>query len=32
MGDPKTCVQQFVYDENNSDDTKIIKYYIMHGM
>ena len=32
MGDLKTCVYQFIYDENYSDDTKIIQYLIMHGL
>ena len=30
MGDPKTCVYQFIYDENYNDDTKLIQYFIMH--
>ena len=28
--DPKTCVYQFIFDENDSNDTKIIQYFIMH--
>ena len=32
MGDPTTCVYQYIYDENESVDTKIIKYFIMHGL
>ena len=32
MGDPTTCVYQFIYDENESDDTKIIQYFIMYGL
>ena len=32
MGDPKTCVYQLIYDENDSDETKIIQYFIMHGL
>ena len=32
MGDPKTCVYQLIYDENESDDTKIIQYFIMYGL
>ena len=32
MGDPRTCVYQFIYDENDSDDTNIIQYFIMHGL
>ena len=30
MGDPTTCVYQIIYDEKDSVDTKIIKYFIMH--
>ena len=30
IGDPKTCVYQFIYDESYSDDTKIIQYFIMN--
>ena len=30
MGDPTTCVYQYIYDENDSVDTKIIQYFIMH--
>ena len=32
MGDPTTCVYQLIYDENDNDDTKIIKYFIMKGL
>ena len=32
MGDPTTCVYQFIYDENDSYDTKIILYFIMHEL
>ena len=32
MGDPKTCVYQFIYDENDSNEKKIIQYFIMHGL
>ena len=31
LGDPTTCVYQFIFDENDSNDTKIIQYFIMHG-
>ena len=31
MGDTTKCVYQFIYDENYSDKTKIIQYFIMHG-
>ena len=30
--DPKICGYQFIYDENDNDYTKIIKYFIMHLM
>ena len=32
MGDPTTRVYQFIYDEKESVDTEIIKYFIMHGL
>ena len=32
MGDPTTCVYQFIYNKNNNGDTKIIQYFIMRGM
>ena len=32
MGDPITCVYKFIYYERDSVDTKIIKYFIMHGL
>ena len=32
IGDPTTCVYQFIYDENCKNDTQIIKYFIMHGL
>ena len=32
MGDPTTYVYQFIYDEKDSVDTKIIQYFIMHGL
>ena len=32
LGDPKTSVYQFIYDENDIYDTKIIQYFIMHGL
>ena len=28
MGDPTTCVYQFIYNENENDETKIIQYFI----
>ena len=32
MGDPTMCVYQFIYDENDSGDTNIIKYFNMCGL
>ena len=30
MGDPTTCLYKFIYDENDSVDTNMIQYFIMH--
>ena len=32
IDDTTTFVHQFIYDENDNDDTKIIKDFIMHGL
>ena len=32
MSDPTTCVYQLIYDENENYQTKIIQYFIMHGL
>ena len=32
MGDLTTYVYQFIYDENESDDTKIIQYFIIYRL
>ena len=32
MGDPTKCSYQFIYNENYNDNTKIIQYFIMHGL
>ena len=32
MGDTKTYVYQFIYDENYSDDRNIIQYFIMYQL
>ena len=32
MGDPTTHDYQFIYNKNDSIDTKIIQYFIMHGL
>ena len=32
LGDSITCVYQLIFDENDSNDTNVIKYCIMHGM
>ena len=31
LGDTTTSVYQFISDENDSNNTKIIQYFIMHG-
>ena len=30
--DPATCVYQFIFHQYDSNDTKIIQYFIMHGL
>ena len=32
MGDPTTCVYQFIHNEKNKDDMQITLYFIMHGL
>ena len=32
LGDPTTYVYQFIFDENDSNDTNITQYFIMHGL
>ena len=32
MGYPITCFYKFMYNENDSDDTHITQYFIMHGL
>ena len=32
LGDPTTCVYQFIFDENDSNDTNIVHYFIMNGL
>ena len=32
LGDTKTCVYQFIFDKNDSNDTNIVKYFVMHGL
>ena len=32
LNDPTTCVYQLILDGNDSNDTKIIQYFIMHGL
>ena len=32
LGDTTTCVYLLIFDENDSNDTKIIQYFIMHGL
>ena len=31
MDDPTICVYQFICDQNDSNDTNIIQYLILHG-
>ena len=31
LSDPTTCFYQLIFDENDSNYTKIIQYFIMHG-
>ena len=32
LGDPITGVHRFILDENEINDTKIIQFFIMHGL
>ena len=32
MGDTETCVYQLVCDKNDNYETKIVQYFIMHGL
>ena len=32
MGDPTTCVHQFIYNENENDEMKTIQYFLMNGL
>ena len=32
IGDLTTCAYQFIYDEKDSEDTHITKYFIMHEL
>ena len=32
LSDTTTCVYQLIFDENEIDDTKIIQYFIRHGL
>ena len=32
MSDPRTCVYQFIYNENDSVDTKIVQYFIIYRL
>ena len=32
MGDPRTYVYKFIYDEKDNFDTKIIQYFNIHGL
>ena len=32
LGDPKTCVYQFIFDKYDSNEKNIIQYCFMHGL
>ena len=32
LGDHITCVYQFIFDQNDSNDTKIVQYFIICGL
>ena len=32
LSDPTTCFYQVIFDENDSNYTSIIQYFIMHGL
>ena len=32
VGDPKTCVKQFIFNKKDSNDKHIIKYFVIHGL
>ena len=32
LGDPTTCIYQFIFVENDRNDTNILQYFIMHGL
>ena len=32
IGDPATCVYQFIYNINDKNDTKTLQHFIMHGL
>ena len=32
LSDPKTCVYQFLKYKFDTNDTKIIQYFVMHGL
>ena len=32
LNDPTIYVYQLIYDENDNNETKIIQYFIMHGL
>ena len=32
LGDPTTCVYQFIFNENDSNNTNILQYFIMHRL
>ena len=32
LGDPTTYVYQLIFNKDDSNDTKIIQYFILHGL
>ena len=32
LGYPTTCIYQFIFDQDYSNNTKIIQYFTMHGL
>ena len=32
IGDPAICVYQFIYNIDDNNDTKILQYFIIHGL
>ena len=32
LGDPTTCFYQFIFDWDDRNDTKILQYFVIHGL